>query len=479
MRSLALAEAAQSRGMPVHFICNAKPAELLEPIQSKGFPVFTIPRSYPDPTDSMHVRGIVSEPNSIVVLDGYHFDKDYHLAIKSTGAKLLVIDDYAHLPGYDCDVILNQNLDADSLAYSISSDAVFLLGNRYVLLRSEFLKKKTQPKEVPSRASHLLVTFGGADPAGAAVTAAQALAILPEPYPEVKIVAGGANPRFQELSNLVKNLSFPVEVLGSVSEMSGLMQWADSALAAASSTAYELALMQVPGMLIVTATNQEALAAGFVRRHCAEVLGMLRDLSPRIIADHLRVFLNDSDNRKALAERAGALVDGLGGARVMETLDPTRINLRITRPEDSSLVWLWANDPEARRVSFQTAPIPWQDHLQWFSRKLADPDCVYFIVENQYRHPLGQIRFDLTGQEATVSVSLDPAFRGIGLGARLIVLGCQKFSEIMGGLGFRAMIKKCNAVSIRAFQKAGFQIVEDILYHETPTVILRRQGQAT
>ena len=61
----------------------------------------------------------VTVPNCLFVLDGYHFDKAYQSLLRSAACRLMVIDDTAHLPRYDADIILNQGLDAQRLTYKL------------------------------------------------------------------------------------------------------------------------------------------------------------------------------------------------------------------------------------------------------------------------------------------------------------------------------------------------------------------------
>ena len=66
--------------------------------------------------------------------------------------KLLVIDDYNHLPEYECDMLLNQNFGAEKYTYNINSEAKLLLGPKYVLLRREFRdaakkREKNEPRK--------------------------------------------------------------------------------------------------------------------------------------------------------------------------------------------------------------------------------------------------------------------------------------------------------------------------------------------
>lgn len=132
------------------------------------------------------------------------------------------------------------------------------------------------------------------------------------------------------------------------------------------------------------------------------------------------------------------------------------LRLRAARPSDVDLLFRWANDPLARRMSFSSAPIPWDDHQRWFAAKLADPTCLLFLAEDGSDTPVALVRFDIRDERAVVSVSVAPEARGRGIGAHAIRLGAEeaKASARIGEV--LAYIKPENTASIRAFRAAGF-----------------------
>jgi len=90
--------------------------------------------------------------------------------------------------------------------------------------------------------------------------------------------------------------------------------------------------------------------------------------------------------------------------------------------------------------------------------------------------PAGQIRYQIDGQEAVVSVSLAPEQRGKGYGAEIIQLGTRKLLATTKTNTIHAYIKQDNTASVRAFIKAGFSRagIEEI--HGCPALhyVLRR-----
>src|SRR4051794_2784713 len=95
------------------------------------------------------------------------------------------------------------------------------------------------------------------------------------------------------------------------------------------------------------------------------------------------------------------------------------MSLRPANADDVEVLFIWANDPVTRAQSFSSDPIPWEGHVAWFSRVLADPDRVIWLLEDR-GVPVGSIRFDAEGERAVVSVQISPEHRKRGFGHRLV-----------------------------------------------------------
>src|SRR5581483_11389078 len=99
--------------------------------------------------------------------------------------------------------------------------------------------------------------------------------------------------------------------------MPGLMGWADLAVAAGGTTAWELAFMGVPAALLVLADNQRPVVAALAEAGAAEPLN---GWGAEAWARALGLLLRDPGRRAALAARAQALADGRGAERVAAVL---------------------------------------------------------------------------------------------------------------------------------------------------------------
>ena len=136
---------------------------------------------------------------------------------------------------------------------------------------------------------------------------------------------------------------------------------------------------------------------------------------------------------------------------------------RSAQPADAQLYFDWANDPDTRRQSFTSNPISVETHVAWFTRKLADPNALLLVFENETGEAVGQVRFERIPvadmpDEIIIGVSVDAAQRGKGLASQLIELGCNVCRKQWGALPIHAYIKPDNRASARAFERAGFRL---------------------
>ncbi|MBD2753120.1 GNAT family N-acetyltransferase [Spirosoma validum] len=139
------------------------------------------------------------------------------------------------------------------------------------------------------------------------------------------------------------------------------------------------------------------------------------------------------------------------------------LTYRTARLTDAQLYFDWANDPDTRRQSFNSAPISLETHTAWFTRKLADANTLLLVFENETGKAVGQVRFERTPvadmpDEVIIGVSVATSQRGKGLASQLIERGCTICRKQWGEVTIHAYIKPENQASIRAFERAGFRL---------------------
>jgi UDP-2,4-diacetamido-2,4,6-trideoxy-beta-L-altropyranose hydrolase len=199
------------------------------------------------------------------VFDGYGFDADDHAAARRAGARVLVVDDYGHLPWYGADIILNQNISADAVQYAASPDCVVLRGLRYVLLRHEFeARGGRESRRGKARAGRslpeVLVSMGGGDSGNATLAILQALPGELLRRIRLHVLVGPHNPHRDSLLHWGQASGAQAVIHSAVRDMPTLLASMDMAVTAAGSTCWELMCMGLPFVTVVLAENQQAIA---------------------------------------------------------------------------------------------------------------------------------------------------------------------------------------------------------------------------
>ncbi|MGQ8365148.1 GNAT family N-acetyltransferase [Glaciecola sp. 1036] len=131
--------------------------------------------------------------------------------------------------------------------------------------------------------------------------------------------------------------------------------------------------------------------------------------------------------------------------------------VRLINRADSKDVFDWRNDSQTRLNSIDTSSVNLEQHQAWFDNSLNNPDRV-MLMGQQKNQKIGICRFDIcrsTGV-ATVSINLNPAFRGQKLAFPLLKSGLDFMREHYPLTSFSAQVKAHNTASKAIFEKAGF-----------------------
>jgi RimJ/RimL family protein N-acetyltransferase len=109
-------------------------------------------------------------------------------------------------------------------------------------------------------------------------------------------------------------------------------------------------------------------------------------------------------------------------------------------------------------MALSSEPIEWEEHEEWFKKKLRNPDSCIYIAFNDKDEAIGQIRFELVNDyNAEVDVHTKPGLRNRGFGTEIISMGVSRYLDRSPVTGIIAIIKTENVKSKRAFAKSGFR----------------------
>lgn len=474
MRCLALAQAWRDRGGAVTLVTAAGPRTATERFREEDCEVVEMVHAHPIPDDWARTSEFLAgRPRGWVVVDGYHFDTVYHERIRATGHHLLAIDDRGCGPPA-ADIVVNPTVYAEAEPNN-GEPRRLLTGSQYALLRREFTSLRRPATRTADQARRVLVTLGGGRTTEDTAVVLAALDRLTVTDLEVRVVAGASSSDCAAVETAVGSRRF-AKFSRFGSDIPELMAWADVAVSGGGGTCAELAFMGVPNVIIVRADNQRAVADGFARAGASLSVGDARSITPGSLAAELGELVNDPVRRAEMSRRGRGLVDGCGRERVTARLAGDRIVLRYATEDDGPRLWAWANDPEARAVSFSPGAIVWAEHVRWLESRLHDPDSHLFIALNEDDVAVGQVRFDIRNHAAVISVNLGAEWRRRGYGPETIRAGCRALFRASNVDEICAHVKAGNDRSVRAFVESGFERVRSDTAAGVPTHVFRLHG---
>jgi UDP-2,4-diacetamido-2,4,6-trideoxy-beta-L-altropyranose hydrolase len=323
MRLLALAQAWIDRGGQAVIGMSDTVPPVVDRYRSEGIGVLTMGQDRGSMLDADETVEVALEQGATWIgVDGYWFDSPFQDRVVGSGIPLLCVDDEGLAEHYRARLLVNQNLHADRALYPLrGEDAPTLLGPQFAMLRREFrLGAQAARGETSTVARRILVTLGGADPAGATATVLRALQYLTIEGLSAEVVVGAANSRYDELDVLASALSLRVRLTRSVEDMVPLMRAADIAITSGGTTVWELAAMGVPSIVGAVAEIEVALLRGLGQFDLFEGVGWFRDLGARELAARIQALALDMPRRIAMRRGARSIVDGAGADRVVSEM---------------------------------------------------------------------------------------------------------------------------------------------------------------
>lgn len=447
-RCLSLFQAFQSRGITPLLIVNGdEPARHF--LEGSEYILLNWLEN-PDPLSGM------IDKNSIVIVDSYKAGEEFYSNLKSGCALLAVIDDYMRLD-YDAHIVINGTIGSEDYPYKKESGIKYLLGARYIPLRSEFLTVKE--RDAKEKTNNILITMGGQDIRNLTSPVIKALLKKFPAFNFTAVVKKEFNIDFGYFASY-PNVRFVFDAGAAM--MKELMENADAAVTAAGQTLYELARTGTPPVAVIVADNQIKNLRGWVKTGFIEDEIHYDDPAclDKITAGIEKI--QDKEVRRKLARSGMEAVDGKGAYVVAAELLCTFTGnsdfyLRPAIESDAKIIYDLSSDPVVRGNSINTKPIEWKEHLEWFSKKLKDENHLFFLAFSKEGEFIGQVRAGIENESAVISISIAAPFRGKNLSSGILISASGHFfSRIEKLEQIKAYIKPENISSIRAFLKAGF-----------------------
>ena len=210
---------------------------------------------------------------------------------------------------------------------SFSSPGLYLSGPAYQVLREEFLlyRKRYRPRK---RLRRILITFGGSDPYGATLKLIKIISRLPSGLSFTLLIGPAFSHRLPAQTR-PSNL----KIISSSRQMARLMSQYDLCISGFGVTAYELACLGVPTLVVGQVDRELNFIRHFCRRSGAINLGSHRYLYPGKVKKVLDSVM-DFQVRKKMWSKARQTVDGRGLERIIKAIATLVMKAGI-KPDDS------------------------------------------------------------------------------------------------------------------------------------------------
>ncbi|MCQ4346309.1 UDP-2,4-diacetamido-2,4,6-trideoxy-beta-L-altropyranose hydrolase [Pseudomonas stutzeri] len=273
-------------------------------------------------SEALALAGLLAgQDYDFLIVDDYRAGPAFQRLLAESGGRWLQF--YAPTSeAIYADIALCSNPSAghDSFARRVCRpECRLLVGLDYALLREEFVH--LAPPRLRSGVQSLLLTFGGGDDRGLVLQALTDLDCPGLAGTAVTVIAGHGNPRNEGNRRALASLRhLEAAYLVQPDNIAALLGHADLAIMAGGTTSYEAARCGLPMLLVSIADNQIEQSQAMQRLGCARYLGPHEAIEPGVLREHVLRLKDAPEILRRMSGRAAAVVDGRGGARVVETI---------------------------------------------------------------------------------------------------------------------------------------------------------------
>lgn len=244
------------------FLVNGDSGLAADIIRKRFYPVQTV-------EPGMETRTILQNPPDLVINDVLDTDESFIHALKGAGIATINFEDMgtgSRVADYVINAMYNN--------HPYRKDANILSGPSCCCLRDEFYS--ILPREPRPKVENVLLLFGGTDPSGMTLRAAEWVDALEEEF-SVTVIIGGGYPHQDRIEALAETAKHPMTVVTNSPIISRYMSEADVAVTSAGRTVFELGSLGVP--MMVVAQNEREMTHTFAKTSPGAIfLGRAQDI---------------------------------------------------------------------------------------------------------------------------------------------------------------------------------------------------------
>lgn len=304
-RSLALAEAFVDVGCQCSFLGRFD-APVQARLDSAGMHWDALDASSWSADDARILTNLVARTGACgVVVDSYVHNAEYVEHIEREGAPVLLVDDFAALPRYQCSAVVNFTSRAKDLAYPRGGAHCFL-GPSWFLGRRALRQLRARGPRPVQEVRHVLVTSGGNDPHDIVLPAVESLLACDRDL-SVHVVVGATYAARPALEVLLTGFGGETTILMQLPDLAGELAWADLCISGAGLTKYEAAYVGIPAGVLSQNEGQARDTVRFAALGMSFDLGLASQIDPARLASDVRRLVQNRVLRESLQRHGLAM----------------------------------------------------------------------------------------------------------------------------------------------------------------------------
>ena len=194
----------------------------------------------------------------------------------------------------------------------------------WIPLREELIKARLSSSSCRKGVSNiklsLVISMGGSDPQGLILPILKAIDTM-ELSMIITVILGPAFSQEKELNDFLSNSRRNYKIISGKYQVAKIFANADIALITFGVTAYEMAFLGIPSILVSLSQDHYKAASIFEDNELAVNLGIYKSLSRKKITKSLEDLAKDSSRRKRMSANGQKLIDGRGSIRIAQMID--------------------------------------------------------------------------------------------------------------------------------------------------------------
>jgi len=135
-----------------------------------------------------------------------------------------------------------------------------------------------------------------------------------------------------------------------------------------------------------------------------------------------------------------------------------KIKIKKASINDASFFYELRNEKSARKNFFNLKNIKYNDHLEWYKKKIRKKNAIFLVALNNNSEKIGTVRYEIEKIFTNISINISKKFRNLGYGSK-IIKNSEKF--LKKKLIIISRIKKNNKASIKIFTKNNYKVIKN------------------